>query len=121
MNNIDIFFIDILNILPDETDCYIQSPDLDDDELLQIMEDSDHDYYKKIHLDHENKIFLIEKLKNNNVNEFFQSIEIKKDSILLFEGYDGIDSGIISKSIYIPDWFKKKYKEIWDYSISIDW
>lgn len=119
--NDNIFFVDVLNILPEEIDCYIQSPDLEDLEMLKMMENSDYEYYKIIHLNSENKINLIEKLKNRNVIEFIQSIEIKEGYTLLFEGYDGIESGTFSRNINIPNWFKQKYKENWDYTISVNW
>ncbi|MBF0762559.1 hypothetical protein IR148_16085 [Dysgonomonas mossii] len=121
MDNKDFFFIDVLKIMPDDIYCYIQSPDLEDNIVLGMMLPTEYDYYQCVHLDKNNKDRFIERLRNETVLEYFQSIEIKKDSILLFEGYDGIESGKISKNITIPTWFKKKYKEDWDYTISIDW
>ena len=116
-----MFFVDILKIMPEDIDCYIQSPDLEDNIVLGMLLPTEYEYYQYIHLNKNNKDNFIERLKEEPVVEYFQSIEIKKDSILLFEGYDGIESGRISKIITIPAWFKEKYKEDWDYTISIDW
>lgn len=116
-----MFFIDIIKIMPDNIDCYIQAPDLEDDVILKMMKASEYAYYNCIHLNKKNRSNFIERVKGENTVEYFQSIEIKKDSILLFEGYDGIESGKISKRIKIPEWFKEKYKENWDYTISKDW
>ena len=116
-----MFFTDVLSILPIEIDLYIQSPDLEDSYLLEMIKDSDFSYYKLIHLNSQNRSRFIEELKNNCIVEYIQSIEIKKDLELLFEGYDGIESGQFSKKVSIPTWFKEKYKENWNYSISTEW
>lgn len=116
-----MFFIDVLNILPSEVDCYIQSPDLVEETILGMMKDSSYSYYKIIHLNNIVRDVFIKKLQNNYITEYFQSVEIKKDSELLFEGHDGIESGRFSKKVDIPNWFKDKYRENWDYSISKEW
>lgn len=40
---------------------------------------------------------------------YIQNMQVKKDGILLFEGFDGVEFGTISKTILIPEWFKEKY------------
>lgn len=116
-----MFFIDVIAILPQEIDCYIQAPSLEDKIIINMMRQTEYDYYTCIHLNEANKRVFIERLRNSTVVEYFHSIEIKKDLILLFEGYDGIESGTFSKTVNIPSWFKEKYKENWIYSISKDW
>lgn len=121
MDNNENFFVDVIGILPVDIECYIQAPSLEDRIVLNMMHKTQYDYYKCINLNEINRKRFIERLRNETVVEYFHSIEIKKNSKLLFEGYDGIESGIFSKHIHIPDWFKEKYKEDWDYSISKDW
>jgi len=121
MDNNEIFFVDALAILPADIDCYIQAPSLEDKIVLNMMHKTQYDYYRCIHLDESNRRLFIQRLKQNTVVEYFNNIEIKVDKILLFEGYDGIESGRFSKTVNIPSWFKEKYKEGWDYSISQDW
>lgn len=118
-----MFFVDILNILPEELDCFIGTYDLDDDIVLNLMSDVKNggDFDKFIHLNKHNKKLFIERLTKTTIAEYFQIIEIKMNNVLLFKGYDGIESGKISKKITIPAWFKEKYKEDWDYSISLEW
>ena len=54
-----------------------------------------------------------------HISQWIQSMKIRKESKLLFEGYDGISYGIFSKEIIIPDWFQKKYSE--DFGVSANW
>jgi hypothetical protein len=121
MDNNEMFFVDILKIMPDNIDCYIQSPDLEDNIIKKMMSSTEYDYYQSIHLNGSNRDSFIERLKKETIVEYFQNVEIKKGSILLFEGYDRIEFGRISKTINIPVWFKEKYKEDWNYAISTDW
>lgn len=117
-----MFFVDILKVLPNELDCFVGTYDLDDNIVLSLMNDiSDRTFDKFIHLNQQNKNLFIERLIKATIVEYFQIIEIKKNSLLLFRGYDGIESGNISNTILIPDWFKQKYKEDWDFTISKDW
>lgn len=122
MENNEMFFVDVLRIFPDELDCFIGTYDIDDSIALSLMNDiNDSIFDKYIHLNQQNKNLFIERLTKATIVEYFQVLEIKKDSFLLFRGYDGIESGSISNTIIIPDWFKQKYKENWTYTISKDW
>jgi|GEM_PF-1971436 len=122
MDNNEVFFIDILNILPNNIDCYIGTYELEDSLVLELMQDYNKgDFDKYIHLDQKSKKTFIERLKKATISEYFQNLEIYYNNILLFRGYDSIESGILSNTIYIPQWFKDKYKEDWDYTISSEW
>ena len=116
-----MFLVDILNILPVEVDCYIQAPSLEDIDILDMMNDTVYGYYQCLHINYDNKNFIIDKFQKETIVEYFNSIEIKEGKKLLFEGFDGIESGTISKTVNIPNWFKEKYKEDWTYSISKEW
>lgn len=122
MENNEMFFVDVIGILPNKIDCFISSYDIEDEIAIALMSDiNEGDFDKYININESNKNIFINRLKKATVVEYFQSIEIKKDSILLFRGYDGIESGTFSKIVNIPDWFKEKYKEGWTYSVSTDW
>lgn len=103
------FFIDLLNILPEEIECFIQAPSLENSVIEDMLQNTDYDYFKLLLLDKAKK----EKIIRQELETFFsadiQSIEIKKDGVLLFEGHDGVEFGSISKEIFIPEWFKEKY------------
>lgn len=121
MNDNITFFIDTLNILPLNTECLIQAPSLDNIFFLSLMSETDYNYYKSIHLDNEHKMEIINILKKYPIIDYFQKIEIRDNKSLLFEGFDGLDFGIFSKNINIPDWFRNKYSQDEMYIISSDW
>jgi hypothetical protein len=104
-----ILLIDVLDILPPVVECYIQSPDLEDEIIQKMMKETAFPYYKLITVNSLNRAKLIDRIKGHNINVYFQNIQIKNNGNLLFEGYDGIEFGIISKSISIPLWFKGEY------------
>ena len=119
--NDNSFFVDVIRILPDATDCYIQAPSLDDEIILNLMSSTSQGYYKLIKLIDDNKLALIQRVKDFQVEEFFHSVEIKLKDKLLFEGYDGVEFGIISKTVNLPKWFIDTYVTAKICNISNDW
>lgn len=115
------YFIDVIKLLPVESDCYIQSPDLEDESILSIMHPTQFDYFKIIKLAGSDRDKLIKQIEIPFILNYFQSIEIKFNETLLFEGHDGMEYGTISKSIIIPEWFKKKYISTGFCAISNQW
>jgi hypothetical protein len=113
--------IDVISILPNEVDCYIQAPSLEDDVILSLMNATKYDYYKCIKLTGATKDVFIKRINNFQVEEYFQSIEIRLNEKLLFEGYDGIKFGIISNSIRLPEWFINKYVKTGMCNTSNEW
>jgi len=103
------FLINVLNILPDDIDCLIQAPCLENSIIQNMMLDSEYDYYKLIRFDREKKTNFINQEINNLIGNYIQNIQIKKGVDLLFEGFDGVEYGTLSKLLIIPDWFKEKY------------
>ena len=104
-----ILLIDVLSILPEELELYIQAPSLEDHVIQSMMNKTEYEYYKVIRFNIENRSEIINRIEHHFVGEYFQNIQIKVEDGLLFEGYDGIEFGIISKSINIPLWFKEEY------------
>ena len=53
---------------------------------------------------------IILKLRNSiHFSIYIQKLEIRENGVLLFEGFDGCEYGMISKWVIIPEWFKEKY------------
>jgi hypothetical protein len=101
------FLIDVLNILPEEVECFIQAPSLDNNIVNDMLKNSDYDYYKLLRLDKVSKDKFIRQELETSFSIYIQSIEIKKNGILLFEGFDGVEFGMISQKVLLPGWFKK--------------
>lgn len=121
MTETQSFIIDILSIVPDNTNCFIQSPSMENMELLDLLQPSDYNYYKKIILTKEIKRKLNSIFSLNNIESTIQSMEIQHNNLLIFQAYDGMEIGIISKQISIPDWFIDKYIKTGMCIISNDW
>ena len=101
--------LDVINILPENIDCYIQAPSLDDEVTLSLMQTTQFDYYKVINLNGQNKERFIQRIKEADVESYFHSVEIKLNSQLLFEGHDGVEFGTISNTVNLPQWFIDNY------------
>jgi hypothetical protein len=121
MTETQSYTIDLLNILPKEVSCFIQAPNLNNSEILDLMLPTKFEYYKEIKLTESNKKKVIEKIVTENVEEDFQSMEIRYNGQLLFEGYDGMGYGIISKTFKLPVWFIDKYIMNDICSVSKEW
>ena len=91
--------------VPDNSVCFIQLPSNENPDFLNLMTLSPFEYYKQIILTPSNKESIIKVIEAENVEEYFQSIEIRFNEKLLFEGYDGIKYGTISRSLQLTDRF----------------
>jgi hypothetical protein len=103
------FFVDILKILPDKLECFIQAPSLKNPVIERMFQDSGYNYYKLLQLDKTRKDEIIKQEIETSFAMFIQNIKIKVNGILLFEGFDGVEYGTFSKEMFIPEWFKIKY------------
>lgn len=123
MDNNESFFVDILKIVPLDIDCYISTSNNIEDNVIKGMLNSVEglDFDTFISLNKNNITVFEERLRISSIVEYFDHLEIRKNTRLLFRGYDGIESGTISNTIEVPKWFKEKYKLNWDYSVSSDW
>ena len=121
MSEKESLLVDVINILQENLDCYVQAPSLDDEAIFAIMQPTELDYYKKIQLTNDNKQILMDGIKKRSVDEYFQSVEIRTGDRLLFEGYDGVEYGTISGSIQLPNWFINKHVTGGMCSVSEQW
>lgn len=108
MDTSNSLLFDVINILPEGVDCEIQAPSLEDEVLLHLMRKTEFEDHP-IKLEGENKKVFLERIKCHPVEEFFNRVEIKLCNKTLFEGYDGVEFGVISKTIELPNWFIDKY------------
>jgi hypothetical protein len=121
MSENQAFCIDIINLVPIGSTCFIQAPNLENSKILNLMTPSKYAYYREIKLTELNKKILIEEILSNNIQEEFQSIEIKVNNKLLFEGYDGMEFGVITNTIVLPNWFVDKHIKTDMCAISEEW
>jgi len=105
----NIFFIDLMSILPDDIECLIQAPDLENHEIESMLQDSEFEYFKKLQLDCDSKKKVIRLEEDTFFTSLIQGIEIRERGTLLFEGFDGVQFGSISSKINVPGWFREKY------------
>lgn len=116
-----LFLINVFKILPEEIDCYIQAPSLEDVIILNMMSETEYGYYKLIKINNLNKEMFINHLTAHPIIQYFQSIELKNNNETLFQAFDGVEIGILSKYIEIPEWFNEKYIKNGECIISQDW
>lgn len=103
------YFKEVINLVPDDSICFIQAPSLEDSEILHLMEPGKFSYYQQVKLTAFNKKMLLEILATEEIVQYFQSNEIRFNDQLLFQGHDGMGIGIISKNLILPDQFINKY------------
>lgn len=115
------FFIEILNIMPLNSVCYLQAPNLDSSALLKKLEETEYPYYKSIEISNVNKELIIDCILNEDIQDDIQSIQIRFGETLLFEGFDGVEFGTISKNIALTNDFIEKYVNDDFCNISNDW
>jgi hypothetical protein len=121
MEKNQIYFIDVINLLPIGSDCFIQAPDLEDEAMLGLLHPTQFDYYKSINLTGSGREQFLKQIETPFILNYFQNIEIKFNDKLLFEGHDGMEHGTISKSVVLPQHFIDEYVN-GDYCIvSADW
>jgi hypothetical protein len=115
MPSIGILLVDLLSILPDEVECYIQAPSLENPIIQNMMVD------ELIRLDKMNKQLFIDAIMIDSTIAHFNKVEIRSNGKSLFIGYDGIGYGTLSNSIIIPEWFTQAYVSNGDCVISNEW
>ena len=111
----------VFKILPDYFDCLIQAPALEDIAIKDLMSSSDWPYYQLIKVTQNNKADLINVFSHNHSIQYFNNVQLIVGSNLLFEGFDGIEYGQISKNIVLPEWFVERYIATGACLLSTEW
>jgi hypothetical protein len=114
--------IDILKIVPDNSICYINAPSIDNSSaILNLLQPTELIYNKQIKLTKENKTAFINIVTSESIEEHFHNLQIKHNSDLLCEAFDGMDMVTLSKNINVTNEFIDKYIKTDLCCISNDW
>jgi hypothetical protein len=116
-----LFTIDVISLVPDNSSLFIQAPSIGGSQILEMWQQSQFPYYKEILLSKTNKGLFINIIEKEGIESYFQSVEIRFNNQLLFEAYDGLEYGEISKTIILPHKFTEDYIEGGLCIISQDW
>ncbi len=108
MTEEDQFCIDVLEIVPDNSVCFIQSPSCDDKVFLNLMQISKYAWAKQIILTRQNKTFLKALISETSIVGEFNNMTIEENGLQIFEGHDGMEIGELSRNIQIPAWYREK-------------
>lgn len=117
------FTIDLLDIVPDNSTCYIQCPSIDDDsKIKELFVPCEFAWGSKIILTSENKKKLKDIIRDEEyLVDHFHNMTIKQNNATLMEAYDGNVIGTFSKSLKVPQAFLDKYSPTEHACISNDW
>jgi hypothetical protein len=121
MDETQKYFIDVLKIVPTNSFIYIQSPHNEILSVLNSMKPRKDGVYTVVQLTNQNRDLLIEATKEKHIQDFIHSLEIRFEDKLIFEGWDGMDYGEISKTIPLTQEFMKNYIEGQMCIISSSW
>lgn len=121
MTDTQKFFIDVLKLMPSDISLYIQSPHEEVTEVLNEIGCTQENVYKVVSLNEESLAFLIASVLQGSIEEYIHCIQIKQENNLLFEGYDGLEYGVFSKEIVIPDDFKETHEANEMFLVSNEW
>lgn len=111
----------VLKLVPEGAVCFIQAPSCDNPKMLKLMQPSQFDYYTQVPLTIANRQQLVNLVNDEHVEQEFQSIEIRLGDKLLFEGFDGLEIGTISKTVQLPVNFVQNYIHSGQCSVSDRW
>lgn len=121
MTQTQAYIIEVINLVPDDSICFIQAPSTENSEFINLVTQSPFAYYNQIILTPSNKKSLIKIIINQNIEEWFHSIEMRFNYVLLFEGYDGMEYGTISKNLQLTDLFINNFIKKEMCTVSKDW
>jgi len=115
------FFIDIIKLMTVDAVLLIQAPSLEFQPVIDLMKETEFEYYKSIYLNDANKKVLIDATISDDIQDFVHSLEIRENKRLLFEGFDRMEYGEISNQFSLPQGFIEKYIEAKMCLISTTW
>lgn len=105
--------IDILNLVPDDSTCFVNAPSLDDhSDILKLLQPTSRNYYDwELKLTTDNKRKLTELIISDEVETSFQRIDFEHENNFLFIAYDGFSGVKVKRRDIVPDWFADKYSD----------
>ena len=105
--------IDILNLAPDNSMCFINAPSINgDSDILKLLQPSSRDHYDwELKLTTDNKRKLIALIISDEVETSFHRIDIEGGNNFLFIAYDGFSGVKVKDRLTVPDWFAEKYSD----------
>jgi hypothetical protein len=115
------FIIDTIEIVPKNSICHIQDPNIENVDFLELCETSKYNWAQQIVLNSENKEKFKTLLLRSEIEGEFQNIIIEKEEKKIFEGFDGMVIGEISEILKLPNWYVKKYIKTKYCNIAKDW
>ena len=115
------FIIDTIEIVPNNSICHVQAPNIKNADFHELCEKSKYNWAQQIVLNSQNK----EKFKNlllrSEIEGQFHNIIIEKDEEKIFEGFDGMEIGEVSKTLNLPNWYLDKYIKTKYCNIAKNW
>jgi len=69
------YIIEVINLVPDESICFIQAPSIENAEFINLMTPSQFAYYTQVILTSSIKKLLIKIIATENIQEDFQSLK----------------------------------------------
>jgi hypothetical protein len=105
--------IDILNLVPDDSTCFINAPSLNEDsDISKLLQPTSRDHYDwELKLTTDNKRKLTELIISDEVETSFHRIDIENEDNFLFIAYDGFSGVKVKSRDIVPDWFAEKYSD----------
>ncbi|MEO8173019.1 MAG: hypothetical protein ABI581_08045 [Sediminibacterium sp.] len=72
MDKIQCYLLDVIELLPDGSTCYLQCPDIEDEITISLLQPTEYAYYQKIILKGLDRISFIERIKNSPIVSYLQ-------------------------------------------------
>jgi hypothetical protein len=93
-----LFFKTIINIMPTNSECFIQSPHREFVDAIKMGEYEIANLYIQISLSEKNRQVLTQ-IANHDIQDYIQYFKIISAEGLLFEGFDGFEFGLVSRQL----------------------
>jgi hypothetical protein len=105
--------IDIINLIPDDSMCFINAPSIgDNSDILKLLQTSSREHFDwELKLTSDNKQKLIALIIRDEVETSFHRIDIETDNDILFIAYDGFSGVSVKNKTIVPEWFVNKYSD----------
>jgi hypothetical protein len=103
------FFIAVLKLMPDNSIVYMQAWSIKSTIISELLVQSEDPALQRMQLNSESRAKLIAETINDRLPQYVSYIEIRKDGMILFKAYDGVEIGDISQEIPVTEEFIKNF------------